>query len=796
MSRRLEAQPGQRHPRSKRLLVVVLAFASLITLAPALHAQQPDPGPLKAESVRRAIEDGVSFIKRRQLDNGTWTEWPNCESGTTALCTLALLNAGVPVDDPVVQKALAYLRTRAPREKVYAVSLQTMVFCAAKQETDALLILKNVRWLEEAQNSDGGWGYTLQEQISDNSNSQFALLALFEGERATGKVRVSQQVWDRARANWESSQNLDGSWGYRSRGETRGTGSMTCAGITSMWITAGKRFDAEALLQGRLSCCEPTLENRALARGLQWMTFNFSVDRNPGLEDVWVLYYLYGLERVGRLTARRFIGKHDWYRAGVTKLVRDQNNISGEWVGGKHEHQTNVSTSLALLFLAKGRRPVVIGKLEYDDVNWNLHPDDAANLVTHVESKWKKDLSWQSIKLSTATVDELLQVPILYISGRQAPDLAADDIQKLREYVLQGGFIFAEPCCDGEAFRAGFERLVEEMFKQEGHKLSALPPEHPVWRMEEPIPAKYVGQLYGMNVSCRTSIMLATRDLSCRWQHADIRQLRLLAEAGPKAEAVRTDIHDALTIGLNVVSYATNREVKFKYEQFDRGEQGALPDNGGRGLLAIALVRHNGGYDAAASALPNLRRALSKVKNVRVAFEAKEFDLTSDQIYDFPILFMHGRNRLSLTEVERQKLRAFVERGGVLLADAICGNPQFEQSFRDEMAKIFPEQKLDRIPPDHPMFSGAFGGYELKSVIRREPAAFVPDQPLKTSERRVEPYLDGILLGERYGVIFSPYDISCALDSHTAVDCKGYVEEDALRIGVNAVLYGVYQPGP
>ena len=67
------------------------------------------------------------------------------------------------------------------------------------------------------------------------------------------------------------------------------------------------------------------------------------------------MYYLYCLERVGRMTARRFIGAHDWYREGADLLVHMQDNLSGFWMGlGHSEDNPEISTSYALLFLSKG----------------------------------------------------------------------------------------------------------------------------------------------------------------------------------------------------------------------------------------------------------------------------------------------------------------------------------------------------------------------------------------------------------------------------------------------------------
>jgi hypothetical protein len=38
-------------------------------------------------------------------------------------------------------------------------------------------------------------------------------------------------------------------------------------------------------------------------------------------------------------------------------------------------------------------------------------------------------------------------------------------------------------------------------------------------------------------------------------------------------------------------------------------------------------------------------------------------------------------------------------------------------------------------------------------------------------------------------VLFSPNDLSCAMESKHSLQCKGYVREDAFRIGVNMLLY-------
>jgi hypothetical protein len=129
----------------------------------------------------------------------------------------------------------------------------------------------------------------------------------------------------------------------------------------------------------------------------------------------------------------------------------------------------------------------------------------------------------------------------------------------------------------------------------------------------------------------------------------------------------------------------------------------------------------------------------------------------------------------------------------MLFADAICSSRQFTEAFTREMAAIFPDQQLARIPAKDPLFTTTFGGDDLSLVERREPERGAADGPLRSQISQVEPYLQAIKLGDRYAVIFSPYDLSCALENHESLDCAGYTRKDAARIGLNVLLYSLYQ---
>ncbi len=386
---------------------------------PVRHATAADEkAGITAEQVAKAIAGGVKFLKDQQAkagrDSGTWTDNPAIyHGGITPLCTLALLNCGCGPDDEAVKRALNYLRNFRPTT-TYSMSLQTMVLCAADPKGSRLQITSNVRWLENNQIKDGEragiWSYpTPGTNRGDNSNTQFAMLALYEAERAG--FAVNDAVWSRSLEHWKKTQMPDGSWGYESG--FNGTGSMTNAGIASMIMAMGEFSAGDATVLGdEIRCCGAQQPNEPVENGLAWLARNFSVWRNPGASNSWLFYYLYGLERTGRMTARRFIGDHDWYREGAKMLVKEQ-LLTGAWPDTEgRERDPLLTTSFALLFLAKGQRPVVLAHLQHEpEDDWNHHRSALFNLVSYVEKVWHRDLTYQVIDPRKATVEDLLETP-------------------------------------------------------------------------------------------------------------------------------------------------------------------------------------------------------------------------------------------------------------------------------------------------------------------------------------------------------------------------------------------------
>ncbi len=799
-----------------RLVICLLCVLAIV----GPHAGGLARGELSARQVIDAIEKAKRVLLAAQQPDGSWrTGGGYGEShpvGVSSLALLALLNTGMTVADPEIQRGLTWLRKQDPNS-TYEISLMVQALAAARDgKRDLARVTGLVNQLEDMQVRQpgpnlGSWTYNKGARNmgagGDRSNAQFAVLALREAQEMG--VPVSLDTWRRARAHWLSSQNGNGGWSYTGGGQPgdMGSGSMTVAGIASLVITQAmlrgevKEMDAN----GNPVCCGDPVIDQPLEKACQWLGDHFAVTNNPS-DGRWPLYYLYGLERAGRFSGRRFFinrfgHKHDWYREGAEFLVATQNKFSGTWQVGNGDNVV-VSTSFVLMFLSKGLAPVLINKLQYGPrdpnrkgimgIDWNRHPDDIRNLTQFISNrdKWPKLLTWQTVDVTQANVADLMQAPILFISGSDALAFTPPDIALLKDFVLQGGFILVDRNCQSAVFDETFRDLVRQMYPANEAQLKKLGADHPVFRSEfnliDPKTGEPTTELWGVDVGCRTSIMYSPHDLSCLWDKWTS------FEVPGRPKELLPMITKATQVGVNIVAYVTGREILDKMTQQEQMLTGAEPERIERDLLEIKKIRYTGDWDAAPQALRNLLVALGRTAGMPVSTKARDLLLMDPKLFRTPIIYMHGRHDFALAKAEQDKLREYINQGGVMFSDACCGVPSYDRSFRRLMEQLFPENPLKRIPPDHEMFTSKIG-HDLKMVKRREPDVDRTNVAMAVAVRNVEPFLEGIEINGRWVVVYSKYDISCALERQASVACTGYVHEDAVKIGVNVILYFLNQ---
>jgi hypothetical protein len=231
-------------------------------------------------------------------------------------------------------------------------------------------------------------------------------------------------------------------------------------------------------------------------------------------------------------------------------------------------------------------------------------------------------------------------------------------------------------------------------------------------------------------------------------------------------------------VGQNVIDYATGRELPAD-KLTARSTATFANEQPKRGALHIAKLKHAGEWNIAPLAVPNLTTVLRDQLKMDVVINHRELFANDPNLVYYPLIYVHGRAGLSFPPEHVEILRKHLEPGGgVIFADAACGSAAFDASFRKLMAEMFPDQPLVPIPPDDELLH-LEGGYDL-SKSRYTQAAGGGEAP---------PQLEGIKIGNHWAVIYSRYDIGCALEKHQGIDCKGYTHESALKIAANVVLY-------
>lgn len=197
------------------------------------------------------------------------------------------------------------------------------------------------------------------------------------------------------------------------------------------------------------------------------------------------------------------------------------------------------------------------------------------------------------------------------------------------------------------------------------------------------------------------------------------------------------------------------------------------------GPVTIARLQYDGGGDwyANPSSLPNL---LAEVE-VRTGIETAERDVavrpTDPALRDFPFLYMTGHGNVRFTPDERLALRQYLLGGGFLHADDNYG---LDESFREEIARIFPDRELVELPPEHPVFHAP---YEF------------PDGLPKIHEHDgAPPQAFGIFHDGRLVVIYTyETDLGDGWEDPGVHEDPPEIREDALRMGVNIFVFAMTQ---
>jgi hypothetical protein len=423
--------------------------------------------------------------------------------------------------------------------------------------------------------------------------------------------------------------------------------------------------------------------------------------------------------------------------------------------------------------------PLMIAKLEYGTTqDWNTDPGDVDNLMRHVREAVGLWYGWKHLNLKELVAlhkaGQQLKIPCLYISGHEAFTFSKEEQAALVQYLHDGGTLLGDACCGRSEFAGSFRDEIKKMFPDRAFE--RLERDHPIFRAfhayhtvhfrEYPMGVKSdkegPPELHGMNLGCRSAVIFSPWDLSCGWDEHTHEHGKRLWPA------------DAIRLGINLVSYIAALRQLAEVQSVTR-EISAKPDRP-RQQFVLAQLRHQGDWNPDPNSSIQLLRHVAGASSLAVAFDLKYVDPKETKIAPFPFLYLTGFRDPKLSDEETASLRRHMQAGGFVFINNCSGYHAFDRHVRTLVSRLFPDQKLEAVPKDHPLFRAFYSVNQGKDRQTGEP-------------RAIE--LEGITIKNRLVLVYSKNDMITHLKQVSDPYGNGYDTDTCCKLAVNVVAYAL-----
>ena len=590
----------------------------------------------------------------------------------------------------------------------------------------------------------------------DSSNSQYGLLGAWSAAEAG--IEIPTEYWFMIANHWARKQLPNGQWTYSEDNKRGGTVNMTAAGLASMLVT--HEYIEPAIMGGAVGR-DPY--NEPIRKGLGWFEEgNNGITVNGG-------YGMYGVERVGLASGFKFYGQHDWFRVLAAKILKSQ-KADGGWPGAD---AGVVDTSYYLLFLSRGRHPILMNKLRFDgDAKspgfWANRPRDEANLARMIGKRLERPLNWQVVNVTTPW-EEWLDGPILSISSHVPYKFSPEELAKIRNYVQAGGILYTQSDGGSPQFDRFARDLAKDLFQQD---LVMVPRDHPIYtteslfKIQPPVPLKMVTN------GARILMLHSSIDLAKSWQARDDK-----GRGEPYFQ-----------LGMNLFLYATGRqELRNRLDQF----YVSTPKTAPVATFPVARISYGGGYwdpePGAWRRFVNLfwRQTGYKLEPTEVKInELKPFDpAKKSDPTNFRFAHLTGSIAKVFSPDQTAALKAYVESGGILLIDSTGGLNEFDNSVQTMLHQAFPGNEPKLLTPDHPLLRGSSPGMVNATDVVVRPVVRAKFSPKVGPPR--------ILTVGKGAIIYSPLDITSGLLGTQMLGINGYEPAYADELMQNIVIWAI-----
>lgn len=194
-------------------------------------------------------------------------------------------------------------------------------------------------------------------------------------------------------------------------------------------------------------------------------------------------------------------------------------------------------------------------------------------------------------------------------------------------------------------------------------------------------------------------------------------------------------------------------------------------------------IYSSGDWESASQVPANVIDSLARYTTLPLAPAGINVALDSEDLFEYPFIFLTGHLPVFFTAAERTNLTRFVERGGFLFVDDhnhdIDGT--FHKTMTGELARLF--GPLTPIPNDHALYRAFF-------TFRDGPPA-TGHELNGWGDNLVHEHLLGVRRqgSDRIDVLYSNKDYSSEWSMHP--ETKRFLSVDPTKFGVNIVVYAL-----
>lgn len=189
----------------------------------------------------------------------------------------------------------------------------------------------------------------------------------------------------------------------------------------------------------------------------------------------------------------------------------------------------------------------------------------------------------------------------------------------------------------------------------------------------------------------------------------------------------------------------------------------------------VAILKYNGGGDwySNPTAIPNLVEFTNTTIKTNISKNPQTVAVSSEEIYNFPIVFMTGHGNVFFSDDEANNLRNYLISGGFL---HISDNYGLDKFIRKEIKKVFPKLEFQEIPSNHPVYNQTFK---------------FPNGIPKIHEHNKKPAQGFGIFYEGRLVVFYDYetDLSDGWEDEIIHNNPKSVREKALKMGANIIEF-------